>query len=428
MTLNFPPLKFPAKRLRFFITLPSQREVAARNRDEEVSFIPMAAISETGHIDLSEVKSLGQAENGYTYFRNGDVVIAKITPCFENGKGALAKNLVSGIGFGTTELFVLRPSDDVDPRFLYYFTASKYFRDIGTGMMYGAGGQKRIPASLVLDIPFPSIDRADQRGLADFLDHETSDTDALIEKYESLLDLLEEKRRAFITSAVTRGLDPGVMVKGTERPWIGDIPVHWQVRPLRHIAKRIETGGTPPDSSFSDDGLPWYKPGDFNLQIDMPSAEKSVREDAPVRRFPKGAVLVVGIGATLGKVGLPPSDFTSNQQCNAITPADGVNSRFLAYALMASYDEMRSRASTSTLAILNQAKMKQLEIAMPEAPEQEQIVEALDCFVEDNLRLIKDVQQATVLAKERRAALITAVVTGDMDISAYKHGEAGGSS
>ena len=136
------PTHWDTTRLRFVVeTKITKQEVKALTPETEVSFVPMEAVGEYGGIDLGSTKPLADVLDGYTYFRNGDVVVAKITPCFENGKGALANDLCSDIGFGTTELHVLRATAKLDTRFLLYLTFSHHFRRIGAASMFGAGGQ-----------------------------------------------------------------------------------------------------------------------------------------------------------------------------------------------------------------------------------------------------------------------------------------------
>jgi len=104
------PGHWEVKRLRFVAELnPSKSEAASIDRDTLVSFLPMDAIGEDGSLRLDLEKPIGELESGYTYFRNGDVTLAKITPCYENGKGALMQGLVNSLGFGSTELIVARP-------------------------------------------------------------------------------------------------------------------------------------------------------------------------------------------------------------------------------------------------------------------------------------------------------------------------------
>jgi len=195
-------------RLRYRARInPSRSELNGMPGDLEVSFVPMEAVHEYGGLTLSQTRPFAEVATGYTYFRDGDVLIAKITPCFENGKGSIAQDLVHGIGFGTTELHVLRPCPELDRRFLFYVTISHAFRHLGAAEMYGAGGQKRVPDDFIKDFRQPVPTLQEQRAIAAFLDRETARIDALIEKIRKSIDLLREYRTALITAAVTGKID-----------------------------------------------------------------------------------------------------------------------------------------------------------------------------------------------------------------------------
>lgn len=125
---------------------PKKSEISEIDKTIEVSFVPMANVSEKGEVNLSQTKPLESIWNGFTYFREDDVVFAKITPCMENGKGAIMKNLKNKIGFGTTEFHVLRPIDGISTSvWLYYLTAQDSFRKKAEQNMTGSAGQKRVP-------------------------------------------------------------------------------------------------------------------------------------------------------------------------------------------------------------------------------------------------------------------------------------------
>ena len=128
----------------------SIREQLKKHGDQdEVVFLPMENISENGVIDCSIKQPIVKVKNGFSSFAKDDVIVAKITPCFENGKGACLDRLESDIGYGTTELFNLRAGDKVIPKYLYYITMTKLFRTLGAGQMTGSAGQKRIPAEFI---------------------------------------------------------------------------------------------------------------------------------------------------------------------------------------------------------------------------------------------------------------------------------------
>lgn len=138
------PVHWGVRRLRFLAsTNPLGSRLSGLTDDDMVSFVPMDAVGEYGGLRVDVERELADIGNGYTYFADGDVVLAKITPCFENGKGALASGLTNGVAFGTTELHVLRAGPELDRRYLFYLTIAHPFRKLGEAEMFGAGGQKR---------------------------------------------------------------------------------------------------------------------------------------------------------------------------------------------------------------------------------------------------------------------------------------------
>lgn len=161
------------RRLGDIVTIrPDKRELRAGVAENTpVSFVPMECLN-SGRHDLSEhtTRPLNEVYGSYTYFREGDVLLAKITPCFENGKLGIARNLTNGIGFGSSEFFVIRPSEEVTADYLYYYFERQCFRDAGKQVMTGAVGHKRVPREFLesLDVPVPSID--EQRRIVAVLD------------------------------------------------------------------------------------------------------------------------------------------------------------------------------------------------------------------------------------------------------------------
>lgn len=214
------PAGWEVKRLRFVAELnPSKTEISDLGRDTLVSFLPMGAIGDDGSLNLEQEKEIREVETGYTFFRDGDVTVAKITPCFENGKGAVMKGLLNGVGFGTTELIVARPKQgETTANYLHWLFISTPFRKIGESYMYGAGGQKRVPDDFVRDFPSPFPPLHEQHAITAFLDCETGKIDALIQAVvgqgfgqtvdgKSLVGLLKERRSALISAAVTGKID-----------------------------------------------------------------------------------------------------------------------------------------------------------------------------------------------------------------------------
>ena len=131
----------------YCIINPSKSTEARLEDELEVSFCPMPYVSESGDIKTDETKLYKDVKSGFTYFAEEDVLFAKITPCMENGKGAIARNLKNGIGFGSTEFHILRPNRNIiTPEWLYVLTTFKQFRKDAEANMTGSAGQKRVPS------------------------------------------------------------------------------------------------------------------------------------------------------------------------------------------------------------------------------------------------------------------------------------------
>ena len=208
------PAHWVPKRLRFCMkTNPSKGEIKL-NDDELVSFIPMEAVGEFGGLSLDAEKELGVMGGGYTYFADNDVVVAKITPCFENGKGAIASGLKNGVAFGTTELHVMRSDDTLLPDYLFHLTMSHPFRCLGESEMYGAGGQKRVPETFLKDfrIGLPPVN--EQQDIIDYINKVNQKLDLQMSKATDVIDRLAEYRSALIINAVTGKID----VRGFQIP------------------------------------------------------------------------------------------------------------------------------------------------------------------------------------------------------------------
>lgn len=139
---------------------PPKDRINALPGNTEVSFIEMASVSNDGFIEKMETKKLGEVRKGYTFFVNNDVILAKITPCMENGKCAYINGLNNNLGFGSTEFFVLRPSRKILGKYLYYMMNRKVFRTAAEKNMTGASGHRRVPKSFIehYQIPLPSIE------------------------------------------------------------------------------------------------------------------------------------------------------------------------------------------------------------------------------------------------------------------------------
>ncbi|MBT8848211.1 restriction endonuclease [Lactobacillus delbrueckii subsp. bulgaricus] len=174
---------------------------------DEVVFLPMENISEDGQIDCSIKQPIAKVKTGFSSFAKDDVIVAKITPCFENGKGACLDKLESDIGYGTTELFNLRAGDDVLPEYLYFITMTKLFRILGEGQMTGSAGQKRVPAVFIRDFTIGLPALGEQQAIVEYIHAEKERIDRLIATKHKQLSALTEFKSTVISDTVTGKID-----------------------------------------------------------------------------------------------------------------------------------------------------------------------------------------------------------------------------
>jgi type I restriction enzyme S subunit len=176
--------------------------------ETSVVFLPMTAIAEGGGWSSMESRPIKLRHSGYTLFQDGDVLVAKITPCFENGKVAFLDGLTPRIGIGSTEYHVLRARRGVDPRFVYHWVRHPRFRREGEASMTGSAGQRRVPSQFFDRFLVPDMNSAEQTAVANALDHVDERIEALVRETEKLQlirlglqdDLLQRKIRVISNS------------------------------------------------------------------------------------------------------------------------------------------------------------------------------------------------------------------------------------
>jgi type I restriction enzyme S subunit len=379
----------------------------------------MEFIGEDGGIDLSQTRILGEVRNGYSYFANGDVVLAKVTPCFENGKGAPIRELSSYHGFGTTELTVLRPHNPQDQDFIWWLTASAAFRMPAQAEMLGAGGLKRVPDQFIASFPIAWPTSAERSAIATFLDRETARIDALIEEQQRLIELLKEKRQAVISHAVTKGLDPTAPMKDSGVEWLGDVPAHWEVTRLANLFREVSeplTEDLPLLSvsihhGVSDDEL---DEGEMDRKVSR-SEDRSKYK----RVRPKDIVYNMmrawqgGFGTVSVHGGVSPAYVVAR-------PKRPLETAFVEWVLRTPQcvEEMRTRSVgvTDFRLRLYWEEFRELTIALPPVAEQQKAIKEIGEEVGRYQTLADTAKAAVALLEERRSALISAAVTGKIDV------------
>src|SRR5699024_10155796 len=247
-------------------------------------------------------------------------------------------------------------------------------------------------------IPLPPLD--EQRVIADYLDQETAQIDALVAKQEEFIGLLRERRSALIVSVA------------------GTISAK-ETRPLRRLAI-LSTGSTPSGGSgeenFVGEGVVgWVTPEDLRAAI-IPTRFPTANALKQMTVVRASSTLVCGIGASVGKLGFTVSPVTTNQQITSASPREGVHGRYLYYAMAAEREQLFANTVTTTLPIINNVRLGSLIIKFCSFAEQNRIANHLDEQASRIDTLIAKSEEHIALAKERRSALITAAVTGQFDV------------
>jgi type I restriction enzyme S subunit len=194
---------WPQKQLSEVVDFNPHLDKSAYRDDLEVSFVPMAAVEAgSGRMEVSQARRFSTVKKGYTPFREGDVLFAKITPCMENGKMAVVPKLSNGLGFGSTEFHVLRPHQGIDPRYVYYFVSSQGFRREAAHRMTGAVGQKRVPKSFLEEASIPAPLFADQQLIVAEIEKQFSRLDEAVANLKRVKANLKRYKAAVLKAAV----------------------------------------------------------------------------------------------------------------------------------------------------------------------------------------------------------------------------------
>lgn len=412
--------RWPRKRLRFLLskTIPAASRRLMEQADE-VTFLPMEAIGEQGELDTSRVIKFDEASAGYTLFFDGDVVVAKITPCFENGKGALIEATATGLGLGTTELYVLRPSVNLDGKYLYYITADPAFRILGETQMTGAAGQKRVPEDFVRDyvVDVPSL--SEQRHISQYLDTEICTIDKLISTKAAWLDLLAEKRRAIVAEAVMRGLNPTARLRRSGIDWLGDIPVHWEVKRSKWLFEERDERSTAGSEVLLSLRM------ERGLVPHNEVSEKLTRPEELIgyKKTSVGQLVINRMRAATGLIAIATQDGLVSPDYAVFRPSPEVSAdyyveMFKTPLLQAVFRSESTGLGTGSQGFLRLYSQNFLALWFPCPPldEQHEIVRhiATETAKIDQLRAATE--HSITLLNERRGALIAAAVTGQIEV------------
>lgn len=384
---------------------PAVPEFEKLGIEELVTFLPLEAVWPDA-LDVSRAIPKAQASSGYTRFLSGDILLPKITPTFEAGRTAIAEGLLGSIGCGTTELHVLRPAPLVETRFLFYLLRSRDFLREGKANMYGVAGQKRISEGFLSNyqIDLPSIE--EQRAIVRFLDEENTKIAALIDKKNRLVEKLQEERTARVDESVSGAWNSSE-----------GLPEGWSLPRNKNLFIEVNEK---PDGEMELLTV-------SHLTGVTPRAEKQVymfmAESFDDYKVCQERDLVINtMWAWMGAAGVSRHE-------GIVSPSYGVYRlrkdapvlpEFLDYlirsksyvALMGAHSEgvWHSRLR------LYPEEFLRMYFPLPPLPVQQEIVERLNTDLANNRQLEGKLKESVSTLLEYRSALITAAVTGDIDV------------
>ncbi|RVE80122.1 restriction endonuclease subunit S [Sinorhizobium meliloti] len=362
--------------------------------------------------------------------RSGDVIITKDSETADDiAIPAYVPQDLPGVVCGY-HLSMLRPLQGTCGAFIKWLFDSRFVK---ASVAVRANGLTRVGLGQYaldnLKIPFPPL--PEQTAIATFLDHETSRIDTLVEEQKRLIELLKEKRQAVISHAVTKGLNPDAPMKNTGIEWLGEVPEHWKVKRLKNVAELIDgdrSSAYPSDDDIVEEGIPFlssknivgYKFCDIGLRY----ISKEKFESLSRGKIEDGD-LAITVRGTIGHVAIydasligHPTAFI-NAQMMIIRPFD------LAAAFLHSISESHYWQKQLDIASygtaqqqLSNAVLQSVFIAVPPDTEREEISSFLAANLATFDRLASEAQRTIDLLQERRAALISAAVTGKIDVRA----------
>jgi type I restriction enzyme S subunit len=366
-------------------------------------------------------------------FSVGDILFGKLRPYL--AKVLLATRPGEAIG----DLHVFRPAADIEGRFAQYHILSREFISLVDGSTYGAKMPRAswdIMAGLFLAVP----PKAEQSAIAAFLDRETAKIDALVDEQEKLIALLAEKRQAVISQAVTKGLNPAALMKDSGIEWLGQVPEHWALKRIKHLTRTIEQGWSPQCENFPIEAPEEWgvlKVGCVNGGSFSPRENKSLPaelEPLPELGIMAGDLLIsrANTRELVGSAAVPDKDYRNLMLSDKLyrirlhseAGLPEFLGRYLATDPVRGQIELSATGASNSMLNIGQSTVLELAIAVPPLSEQAAIVTFLDDEHARMDALVFAATQAIGLLKEHRSALISAAVTGKIDVRRLVNAEA----
>ena len=419
------PAYWEIMRLKHLATVNDEALPETTDPGMEIAYVDIGNVdSIQGITDAEELVFEDAPSRARRIVRQGDLIISMVRTYLR----AIAQieatdtNLIVSTGFA-----VIRPRQ-IDDRFVAYAINAPYFVERvvahSMGVSYPAINASELAC---LDITFPPS-LSEQRAIAAFLDRETAKIDALVAKKERLIELLQEKRSALISHTVTKGLDPEVPLENSGVEWLGEIPANWEVRRLKHTVKKIGSGKTPSGGAerYVTDGIMLLRSQNIHFRglklSDVAYIDAATDDEMANSRVHEDDVLLNITGASLGRCCVALLDGLEanvNQHVCIIRPDQRQNdAAFLAYSIESQslQDQIFNNENGVSRDALNFEQIASLVLAEPTIIEQRAITTFLDQETAQIDALVATIREAIERLQELRTALISAAVTGKIDV------------
>jgi type I restriction enzyme S subunit len=423
-------------------TLGECCQINPRNKvnDEslEVTFVTMSDICQNSPLFKStQVRSFSEVKKGFTHFAENDVLFAKITPCMENGKAALANNLRNGLGCGTTELHVIRPLCGVESAFIYNFVHQPIFRTEAEQRFTGSAGQRRVPVDFLYEYPFSLPPLNEQKRIVEKLNAILPKVKNAKARLEKIPLILKKFRQSVLSAACSgrltedwregKGEFPVVIAPNVTSEHDLDIPDSWVVCRAKDACINVESGSTPKGKPFTATGeIPYLKVYNIvnqNINFDykpqfIPKAvhEKELKR---CKCYPNDVLMNI-VGPPLGKIALVTDQFPEwniNQALVVYRPHDFLNHLFLYYwlcSLEPIKETLKATRGSAGQVNISLTQARNIFVPLPPLEEQQEIVrrveklfalaDTLEAKYKKTIQRVEKIEQS-VLAKAFRGEL-----------------------
>ena len=371
------------------------------------------------------IRQISISEQNGRRLEIGDLLLEKSGGGENQPVGCVIQNDQSFPAVCSNFITRLTPSETGFSNYFKFVHTSLYSLRLTTRSINQTSGIQNLDTDRYLSelVGYPSAE--EQSAIATFLDRETAKIDSMIAKQEKLIDLLKEKRQAVISHAVTKGLDPTAPMKPSGVEWLGDVPEHWELAPIKHLAL-MASGGTPSKDrpEFWNGPHPWASAKDLKVEV-LHDTEDHITDEAIEEGgstlVPSDSVLIVVRGMILLHtlpVTMTAVPMAINQDLKALRTLPNCIPKYLAVLLRGLSKEILGRtdqAAHGTKA-LRMSDWTGMLVPLPSIPEQHAVVERIESQTTKIDILIAKAQQAIALQKEHRTALISAAVTGKIDV------------